>query len=415
MRLIDSLRGAGRRSGRWRPVTLVNAGLALAVLGVGGWAYHFIFAEPTAGASANSARTVPVMQGTVTATVTADGNVESASTASAVFGTSGTVTEIRVKIGQTVKKGQILARVDATAAQRDLTYAKANLAAAEESLDRAEDAGDDTSEAETQVTDAEQAVEEAQDAVDGTVLTAPMAGTVIAVNGSIGGTSGGGTSESAGSSGSSSGGGSSGGGSGQSASSSGGSDGFIDLANLGKLQVSASFSETDATKLKAGQAATVTWNALPDTTATGKVAAIDPNATTSNSVVTYPATVTLDEVPDGAKLGQTVSVSVVTGEAQDAVYVNSAAVTTVGNRHMVTVLGDDGQRTTTVVEVGLEGDQAVQILSGVNVGDRVVLPTTTSTTGNSRNQPGGGFPGGGMPAGGGFPGGGTRTGSGGNR
>lgn len=42
-------------------------------------------------------------------TVSATGTVESTSTASATFGTAGTVTEIDVAAGDTVRQGQVLA------------------------------------------------------------------------------------------------------------------------------------------------------------------------------------------------------------------------------------------------------------------------------------------------------------------
>ena len=141
------------------------------------------------------------------------------------------------------------------------------------------------------------------------------------------------------------------------------------------------------------------------TTATAKVTAIDPSATTSNSVVTYGVTLILDKVPTGAKVGQTVSVSVTTGSVENAVYVNSAAITTVGTRHTVTVVSN-GTQETRQVEIGLEGDEATQITSGVTAGEQVVLKTTSTSTSNS-NQNGGGFGGltGGGAPGGGAPGG----------
>jgi macrolide-specific efflux system membrane fusion protein len=126
-------------------------------------------------------------------------------------------------------------------------------------------------------------------------------------------------------------------------------------------------------------------------------------------VVTYGVTVGVDKIPTGAKVGQTVSVSVTTGSVQDAVFVNSAAVTTVGNRHTVTVLAN-GQQQVTAVEIGLEGDEATQIKSGVEVGQQVVLKTTTTSTGGTNGFPGGGF--GGNFGGGAFPGGGTGRGTG---
>lgn len=397
-----------------RPTIVLNVVLGALVLGGGAWAYTTIW-QPSASASTNSGntRTVAVTQGTVTASATADGTVQSASTATADFATSGTVTQIDVKVGDKVKKGQVLAKVDPAAAQRTLDRAEADLDAAQDALDRAEDADEDTSDAEAEVTQAKLDVADAQSGVDGTVLTAPMAGTVVAVNGTVGGSSGGGSNSS---NSNSSGGGSTGGG-GDDDSSSG--SGFVEIQDLGKLEVSASFAEADATKIKVGQAATVTWNALADTSVTGKVATIDPSATTSNNVVSYGVTVSLDSMPAGAKPGQTTSVEVVTGEVSDAVRVPAQAVTTAGGRKSVTVV-ENGVSTRQVVEVGLEGDTFVEIKSGLTAGQQVAITISSSGTNGNANFPGGGaFPGGGLvgggPGGGAFPGGGTNRGTTGGR
>jgi macrolide-specific efflux system membrane fusion protein len=389
------------------PSLVVNAVIGV-VLAAGAYAVYETFSGTGDGATAATAseRTVTVQQGTVTKTATADGTLESASTASATFETSGTVTAISVKVGDKVKKGQVLAKVDPAAAQRSLDAAEADLDAAQDSLDRAEEAGSDTTDAENQVTEAALAVDEAEAAVDGTVLTAPMAGTVTAVNGTLGGSASGSSSSSSSSGGSQGGGTTSG-----SSSSSTSASGFVEIADLTKMQVAASFAEADATSLSDGQVATVTWNALSGTSQSAEVAAIDPSATTSNSVVTYGVTLSLDKVPAGAKVGQTVSVSVTTGSKENVVLVNAAALTTVGNRHTVTVVANGVQETRSV-EIGLEGDSATEITSGLTAGEQVVVKTTSTTTGNQ--QGGGGFPGGGTGfgggglTGGGVPGGGGR-------
>jgi macrolide-specific efflux system membrane fusion protein len=250
------------------------------------------------------------------------------------------------------------------------------------------------------VSQAELSVDEAQAGVDGTVLTAPMAGTVTAVNGTIGSSSSGSGSGSGSSSSSSSQGqsGQTGGqarstGS-QTSSSSTAGDGFIDIADLTKLQVTAPFAEADATKLKDSQPAQITWNALSGTTATGKVTAIDPSATTSNNVVTYGVTVSMDKVPAGAKVGQTVSVVVTTGSVSNALFVNSAAVVTAGNLHFVTVMAN-GQNVRRPVQIGLQGDSTTQITSGLQQGEQVQVVIAASTTGGGAAAGGGAFPGGG--------------------
>ncbi|MEU8000526.1 efflux RND transporter periplasmic adaptor subunit [Catellatospora sp. NPDC049111] len=361
--------------------TLLNSALGLLLVGGGTWAY-FMISGDAAPAGANTTRTVAVAQGTVTATVTADGSIESANLMSADFATGGTVTAIKVKVGDRVAKGAVLATVDATEVKESRQTAARNLDAARDALDRAEDSGDDSSiaNAENQVDQAESALAAAQRAVDGTVLKAPMAGTVVAISGAVGGSSGG----------------SSGGGNGSSSSSSSGS-GFVQLADLTKLQVTAGVAEADATRLKVGQSAKVTWNALTGASATGMVSAISPTASSGNTV-TYPIEVLLDSIPEGTRLGQTVSLSVTVDEVADAVYVPAAAVRTAGGRTTVTVV-KDGVQETRAVEIGLKGDAYTVVVSGVSVGEQVVLATVTSGTGNQQQFPGGGpggFTGGGF-------------------
>jgi HlyD family secretion protein len=191
--------------------------------------------------------------------------------------------------------------------------------------------------------------------------------------------------------------GSSGSGSGSSAGSSGGtsagstsasSSGFLTLADLNALQVTANVGEADAADVKVGQSATVTLVAT-GRTATGTVTGIALQSVTSNNVVQYPVTVTLQDPPSGVRLGATATVSITTGSAADTLVVTSSAVTTLGQRHTVTVV-KNGQQSVVPVQVGLVGDNGTQILSGLSSGDTVLLPSTATAS------TGGGFPGGGL-------------------
>ena len=159
-----------------------------------------------------------------------------------------------------------------------------------------------------------------QKAVNETTLTAPVSGTVTAVNDAVGDTvSGGGTSSSdasdASSSDSSSTGASSTGGSsglgGTGASSTGGSSdssstgssdsssssAFVTIENLSGLEVVAGYAEADIAKMASGESATVTLPALPDSTVTGTVTAVAPTSTVVSNVVTYDVTIALDNPP----------------------------------------------------------------------------------------------------------------------
>jgi macrolide-specific efflux system membrane fusion protein len=372
--------------------------------------------DDSAGASAT--RTTRVMRGTVVSSVSASGSVNSSKSRSLDFATSGTVTEIKVQAGDKVKKGQSLAEVDQASAEGNVQSAKANLTAAE---------GADTSTASgySSYVSAKNAYNQAVRELDGTKLTAPFSGTVVAVNGTVGGSSSGSTSSasssssssgsSSGSQGSSSGGGSGGsssGTSGGSSSSSGTStSGFIVLADPTKLEVTGEFTESDAIKLKNGQSADISFDALSGVTGTGKVTEIDMSPTTNNNVVQYGATVSLTDVPGSLRIGQTATVRVTTQTAQNVLYVPTAAVKTAGGQSTVTVL-QNGKQVIKPVQIGVKGDQGTEIKSGLNEGDEVVIVTATGTGGTNGTQgrPGGGIGGG---VGGGGIGGGARGGGGG--
>lgn len=359
------------------------------LLGGVGFAYAQLGTDQAADET--TVRTVSASRGSVVASVSASGAVESSKTRALSFGTNGTVERIYVKAGDKVSKGDILAKLDDAAPQESLSAAKAT-------YQSAIDDGTDTAALYAAYIKARNTYREAERTVAATVLRAPFKGTVTAVNGSVGGTSSGSSS--------SSGSGSSSGSTGQAQTqSSTGSSGFINLADTGKLQLVGTFTESDVGKLKQGQAATVTFDALPGVTASGKVTQIEPVASTSNNVVQYPVTVTFTKVPGQVRLGQTATVQVVVGQAENVIAVPSTAISTSGGQTSVTLL-KNGSQVRTTVEVGVQGTSLTEIKSGVSEGDQLVPPaTTTSTTGNNLRGGFGGT-GGGFTGGGGVPGGG---------
>jgi macrolide-specific efflux system membrane fusion protein len=383
----------------WRRRTfLINSVLSALLVGGGTWAYTLLNSDGAGSTGTSTARTGTVAQGTVTATVTASGTVASATTMNHNFVTSGTVTSIKVAVGDKVTKGQLLATVDDTDTAQALETATENLADAKEALTEAKADNDDDSDiveqAQRSVKSAQNAYDSAKRAQTGTTLKAGMAGTVTALNGTVGGSSSGSSSTgSTGSTGSST------------SSSSSGSSAFIVISDMAKLQISASVPEADATRLKLKQTAKVTWNALANTSAEGIITTISPTSTTSGGVTSYPIVVSLNSVPDGAKLGQSVALSVVVSEVQDVLYVPAAAVKSAGNIKTVTVVTSTGAQETRTVTIGVEGDSYTEIKSGLTLGEKVVIATVTSNSTTTNQFPGGGgqFPAGGgqAPAGGG--------------
>ena len=184
------------------------------------------------------------------------------------------------------------------------------------------------------------------------------------------------------------------------------------------------FSESDVSKLKVGQAATVTLDALSGVELGAHVTEISTVGTTSSSVVSYDATLTLDQRDSRVKPGMSASAAVIVKQAQGVTVPNSA-ITGTGSLATLNVV-NDGKKVSQQVVVGLKGDTRTVIISGLSAGDEVALTTTLPSLGSSSNSSGnsgstgtlgggatrrfggaGGLAGGaGFPTGGGFPGGG---------
>jgi len=324
------------------------------------------------------------------------------------FAVSGTIASVNVSVGQTVTAGQTLGTLDTTDLQSTVdtdhtayVYASQNLTAAKAQPNAQVSS---INQAKQSLAQAKAAWVTAKANLAKATLTAPIAGLVTAVNGEVGANSG-----------SSSGSGGTGTGAASSASSS--SSSFVTIADVSAYIVTANIAEADISNVTVGQVAKVTFPAITGLSADAKVTAISPTATSSNSVVTYATTITLDAVPDKVRLGQTASVAItIKSSAADALYVPAAAITTANGTSTVKVVDPKTNKTTvTTVTLGVVGDDGTEITSGLTKGETIVIGTVSASTGTGTgtgsNRTGtggtGGFPGG-FPGGtGGFPGGGT--------
>jgi hypothetical protein len=176
------------------------------------------------------------------------------------------------------------------------------------------------------------------------------------------------------------------------------------------------FSESDVSKVKVGQPATITLNALSGVELGAHVTTISTVGTSTSSVVSYNATLTFDQKDSRVKPGMSASASVIVAQAQ-GVTVPNGAITGGGSLATVAVRSN-GKKTQKQVVVGLKGDGRTQIVSGLSAGDQLVVTTTlpplsspTSTTGASSGTLGGtgARPGGGGGFGGGGGGGAGRA------
>src|SRR6266511_298349 len=317
--------------------------------------------------------TVAVKRGTVTATVSASGTVTALQSRGLGFSTSGTVTELNVKVGDVVAAGAVLARIDDMEARDAVDAAQSSVDAAQEGLDRAlqeQAAGpatcvapaalteavepapepasgaaagsDNLLTAELRLNNAKLVLRQAQARLAGTVLTAPIAGKVLSVAGGLG------TEASA-------------------------SGSFVVLAGTNDAAVRAQFTEAEVASLAKGQTAKIRLPDRPGVEVAGTVTQIDPAGTVSNRLVRYAAVIAFDPVPEGLLMGQSANVAVVTAAVDDVLYVPSTAVTArTGTTGVVTIRVGGGEQRRTV-ELGLRGDTDTEVRGGLAEGDEVLV------------------------------------------
>jgi membrane fusion protein, macrolide-specific efflux system len=360
---------------RSRRGTVVNSVLALALVGAAGFGGLLYVRDDGSSSDGDASTTATAQVMDVVQTVSASGSAAPQSTAYSSFGSDGTVAKVTAEVGDRVRKGQVLARAKGSSARLALTSAEAAYANAETSYDDALDAADgDTSDpavgsAYAALLQAQVALRQAKQAVSGLVLRAPISGTLMSI-GSVGDAT---TSSAA-----------------SDSSDTSGDTGFATIAKTQKFVVTGDFSETDTAKLKVGQHASVTFNAMPGRSFGATVTGIDLESTTTDNVVSYGVEVLVADPPARLRSGQTGTVTVTTGRANNALAVPSAAVATAGGVSTVDLVTDTGTQTTTV-ETGLEGDSYTEITSGLSAGDTVRI---TLTGVGDNGFPTDGFPGG---------------------
>jgi len=374
--------------------------VALAAVGVGA-AFVAVGGLPASAESTTQYLTGAVTTGDVADDVAATGTVATSASYGLAFGTPAhlaggdtaagattwNVTDLKVAVGDTVKKGDVLATADTTDLKRQLATATTavdtaaiQLRLAKASLSDAEDA-DVTAQirqakisvnnARTQLSDATTTRNDLKSQIKLATLTAPIDGVVTAVNVVKGLEA---------------------------------PSGDAIVVDATTFQITADVVESDLASMKVGQTAKIAIGAV-DADVTGTVTAIAPTAAgdTTGGVVSYAVTVSLENVPATVRAGMTADVTITINSATNVLTVPAAALRgTVGN-YSVLILGADGTPTAQPVEVGLVTNSTAEIKSGLAEGQAVVTGVNTPQTGTAANGTGGfggGF-GGAVPIGGG--------------
>lgn len=156
-------------------------------------------------------------------------------------------------------------------------------------------------------------------------------------------------------------------------------------------------NEIDIAKIKLGQKATLTFDAVDGLTISGTVIDMDTIGTVSQGVVSYGVKIGFDTNESSIKPGMSVSAAIITDVKTDALVVPNSAVTTSNGGSFVKMFATPITDSTSTqgiassvapnsvpVTIGLSNDTDTEILSGINEGDqvvsRIINPTTTTTT-----------------------------------
>lgn len=429
-----SKKSGSRRFGKWvRRRKGILAILALVVVAGSVWA---IVHKGSASKSTTTYTTSTAAKGTISVTVSGSGNLEPVSTTDVYPATTGEVASIKVAEGDKVKKGQVLYTLTSDDADTSLAQAYASYVSAKEALLRAEysvtsaeqnlttlkkRASSTSKQATTTVTStdialakqnitiaelgvttaradlksARLAYEEAKTATDDLTVTAPVAGVVKSLDITVGDTvstsssSGSNSSSASSASGSSAGSGSTGVSSGTSSgsgtsSSSSSSSAPLTIAST-RYMVSLAVNETDIAKIKLGQKATITLDALSDKEFTGTVTKVGTEGTVSSNVVTYEVDVTFDVGDSGLRTGMTADADVITAVQQDVLLVPNGAVksATDGTKYVQVLKSGATSPSDVTVTTGLSSSTQTVIKSGISTGAKVVTASSSSTSSSS--------------------------------
>ncbi|MFH0912523.1 MAG: efflux RND transporter periplasmic adaptor subunit [Patescibacteria group bacterium] len=146
----------------------------------------------------------------------------------------------------------------------------------------------------------------------------------------------------------------------------------IVLETVGAYQIEAYISEVDIEKITPGAEARITLDALLNVEAHGNVAQIDPAATIVLGVVNYKINVAITDQIDQLKSAMTADLEILTEQRDDVLFVPRKAVTRSEGKYSIKVLVNDKVEEQEV-QVGLVGDNELEILTGLIEGDRIVL------------------------------------------
>ncbi len=165
---------------------------------------------------------------------------------------------------------------------------------------------------------------------------------------------------------------------------------FVTIIDLERLEVRAYVDETDIGRVHRGQHCTFTVDTYPGTEFQGRVTAIYPSAEIQDNVVNYLVIIEMADRRDHAiRPEMTTSVSIALETRRAVLAVPRGAVSTEGGRKYVYLPTPAGHERREVA-TGWRDERQIEIVRGLNEGERVLTEVpSTATSPDTRPGPGG--------------------------
>lgn len=291
----------------------------------------------------------PVTRGTLTQTVSANGKYLSKEEANISFRISGQVTDVKVNIGDKVRKGQIMASVDTGTLSDKLQQAKEQVTAQKKILAYQKEK-DDLYEKEQRdsqkavIRGAESVVEEINKQFAYAIIKAPMDGIVAERNINIGEIA------------------------------QAGNPAFT-IIKENEMRIEVKVPEVDIADVEIGQKVGVKFDAYPENKRfEAVITEIDPAPSTVQNVVYYVVKMRIENPDAGLKYGMSCTIYDQTNQKDNILIIPKWAIEKEGDKKFVTIMTDTEKKSVErkEVKIGMDGDGGMaEVISGLKEGEQI--------------------------------------------
>ncbi len=159
---------------------------------------------------------------------------------------------------------------------------------------------------------------------------------------------------------------------------------LLTIVNNNNIEFDIEVDELDINDISLDQEVKVTIDALEETSVNpiiGTVSNISIEGNSMNNVTSYPVTISL-EGNDNIKMGMNCSAEIIIDSRENVLTLPVEAITTRKNKYFVT-MQDGSQRE---VEVGLYDEDNIEIVSGLTLNEKILLPETVKASNSTMNK-----------------------------